>query len=102
MPSRRLFRGDESEATGEANCCAGIEDNLISAAGVQTGAYLLNAWQEEGFHAGKACLRSHAGHIPEEGRARLPVPVVEVGDHGWQQEVVAQPAWQQWQVQFLM
>lgn len=66
------------------------------------GACLLDAWQEEGFHAGKACLRSHAGHVPKEGRARLPVTVIQEGDHGWQQKVVAQPAWHQLQVQSLM
>jgi hypothetical protein len=55
-------------------------------------ACLLNAWQQEGFHASKAGLRGHTGDLPKEGCSRLPVAVVQEGDHGRQQEVIAQPA----------
>ena len=94
MPLRQGFTLVKTLTSAQAGVNA-IGVNSISIAGVPVGACLLDARQEEGFHASEARLRGHAGHIPEEGRARLPVPVIQEGDHGRQQEVIAQPAWHQ-------
>ena len=42
---------------------------------------LLHTGQQEGFHAGKASLSGHARHLSEESRSRLPVAVIQEGDH---------------------
>ncbi len=89
-------RQSETRALGKETMCwlmerGEIKEGKKGEGGVR-GARLLDAGQQEGFHAREAGLGCDAGDVPEEGRARLPVAVVQECDHRGQQEIIAQPA----------
>ena len=53
---------------------------------------LFQARQQEGLQAFITSVGAHLTDVVEEGRPQLPVAVIQEGDHGRQQEVVAFPA----------